>query len=75
MFTADREFITLSYAFEVAAISVNGTGPYSTPPLTVDTSVSSGNILSLLFYVAKNYCIFQVLASTSMEWLTPTTVL
>ena len=50
MFTVDREFITLSYDFEVAAVNVNGTGPYSTPPLTVDTAVPSGNILSLLFY-------------------------
>ena len=50
MFTVDREFITLSYNFEVAAVNVNGTGPYSTPPLTVDTAVPSGNILSLLFY-------------------------
>ena len=50
MFTVDREFITLSYNFEVAAVNVNGTGPYSTPPLTVDTTVPSGNILSLLFY-------------------------
>ena len=49
MFTVDR-FITLSYNFEVAAVNVNGTGPYSTPPLTVDTTVPSGNILSLLFY-------------------------
>ena len=50
MFTVDREFITLSYNFEVAAVNVNGTGPYSTLPLTVDTAVPSGNILSLLFY-------------------------
>ena len=50
MFTVDREFITLSYDFEVAAVNVDGTGPYSTPPLTVDTAVPSGNILSLLFY-------------------------
>ena len=50
MFTVNREFITLSYDFEVAAVNVNGTGPYSTPPLTVDTTVPSGNILSLLFY-------------------------
>ena len=50
MFTVDREFITLSYDFEVAAVNVNSTGPYSTPPLTVDTAVPSGNILSLLFY-------------------------
>ena len=50
MFTVDREFITLSYDFEVAAVNVDGTGPYSTPPLTVDTTVPSGNILSLLFY-------------------------
>ena len=49
MFTVDREFITLSYDFEVAAVNVDGTGPYSTP-LTVDTAVPSGNILSLLFY-------------------------
>ena len=49
-FTVDREFITLSYDFEVAAVNVDGTGPYSTPPLTVDTAVPSGNILSLLFY-------------------------
>ena len=76
MFTVDREFITLNYDFEVAAVNVNGTGTYSTPPLTVDTAVPSGNILSLLFYqYNKNYCIFQVLGSTSMEWLTPTTVL
>ena len=50
MFTVDREFITLSYDFEVAAVNVDGTGPYSTPPLTVNTAVPSGNILSLLFY-------------------------
>ena len=50
MFTVDREFITLSYDFEVAAVNVDGIGPYSTPPLTVDTAVPSGNILSLLFY-------------------------
>ena len=51
IFTVDREFITLSYDFEVAAVNVNGTGPYSTPPLTVvDPAVSSGNILLLLFY-------------------------
>ena len=50
MFTVDREYITLSYNFEVAAVNVDGTGPYSTPPLTVDTAVPSGNILSLLFY-------------------------
>ena len=50
MFTVARDFITLSYYFEVAAVNVNGTGPYSTPPLTVDTAVPSGNILSLLFY-------------------------
>ena len=49
-FTVDREFITLSYNFEVAAVNVDGIGPYSTPPLTVDTAVPSGNILSLLFY-------------------------
>ena len=49
-FTIDREFITVNYTFEVAAVNVNGTGPYSTPPLTVDTVVPSGNILSLLFY-------------------------
>ena len=40
MFTVDREFIT---AIEVAAVNINGTGPYSTP-LTVHPS---GNILSL----------------------------
>ena len=45
MFIVDREFITLSYDFEVAAVNVNGTGPYSTP-LTVDTTVPSGNIHS-----------------------------
>ena len=50
IFTVDREFITLSYDFEVATVNVDGTGPYSTPPLTVDTAVPSGNILSLLFY-------------------------
>ena len=50
MFTVDREFITLSYDFEVAAVNMNGIGPYNTPPLTVDTAVPSGNILSLLFY-------------------------
>ena len=50
MFRVDREFITLNYDFEVAAVNVDGTGPYSTPPLTVDTAVPSGNILSLLFY-------------------------
>ena len=50
MFTVDREFITLNYIFEVATVNVDGTGPYSTPPLTVDTAVPSGNILSLLFY-------------------------
>ena len=49
MFTVDRKFITLSYDFEVAAVNVNGTGPYSTP-LIVNTTVPSGNILSLLFY-------------------------
>ena len=75
MFTVDREFITLNYDFEVAAVNVDGTGPYSTPPLTVDTAVPSGNVLPLLFYqYNKNYYIFQVLGSTSMEWLTPTTV-
>ena len=47
VFTVNR---TLSYDFEVAAVNVNGTGPYSTPPLTVKTAVPSGNILSLLFY-------------------------
>ena len=50
MFTVDREYITLSYDFEVAVVNVNGTGPFSTPPLTVNTTVPSGNILSLLFY-------------------------
>ena len=50
MFTVDREFITLNYTFEVAVVNVNGTGPYSTPPLRVDTAVPTGNILSLLFY-------------------------
>ena len=50
MFTVDREFITHNYDFEIAAVNVDGTGPYSTPPLTVDTAVPSGNILSLLFY-------------------------
>ena len=50
MFRVDREFITLSYDFEVAAVNVDGIGPYSIPPLTVDTTVPSGNILSLLFY-------------------------
>ena len=50
MFTVDREFITLSYNFEVAAVNVDGTGPYSTPPLTVNTAVPSGNILPLLIY-------------------------
>ena len=50
MFTVEREFITLSYDFEVAAVNEDGIGPYSTPPLTVDTAVPSGNILSLLFY-------------------------
>ena len=49
-FTVDREFITLSYDFEVAAVNEDGIGNYSTPPLTVDTAVPSGNILSLLFY-------------------------
>ena len=49
MFTVDREFITLSYDFEVAAVNVNGTGLYSTPPLTVDTTIPSGNILSLFY--------------------------
>ena len=48
MFTVDREFIAHSYDFEVATINVDGTGPYSTP-LTVDTAVPTGNILSLLF--------------------------
>ena len=38
MFTVGREFTTHSYEFEVAAFNVDGTGPYSTPPLTVDTS-------------------------------------
>ena len=62
MFTVDRKFITLSYDFEVAAVNVNGTGPYSTPPLIVHytgpystpslTVHPSGNILSLLFYYA-----------------------
>ena len=50
MFTVDREFIALSYDFEVAAVNVDGTGPYSTPPLTVNTTIPSGNILPLLFY-------------------------
>ena len=53
MFTFDREFITLSYDLEVAAVNLDGTGPYSTPPLTVDTAVPSGNIIILLVYIIR----------------------
>ena len=45
----NREFITLSYDFKVSTVNVNGTGPYSTPPLIVNTAVPTGKILSLLF--------------------------
>ena len=67
MFTVDREFITLSYDFEVAAVNVNGTGPYSTPPLTVDTAIPSGNILSLLFLLAS---IIRIIVC-SRSWVLP----
>ena len=50
MFTVDRKFITLSYDFEVAAVNVDGTGPYSTS-LTVH---SSGNILSIMHIHTSN---------------------
>ena len=65
IFTVNEEFITLSYDFEVAAVNVDGTGPYT---LTVhpiglsSTSLTvhpSGNILSIMHTHTNNidFCI------------------